>query len=667
MPRLHKIGSHPADPVGDIVFIHGIAGHHKETWTHKNGAFWPEWVARDWPEVRVWSLEHEASPLEMIGGDIDSDELAASCLECLRYEGIGSNSVAFVGHSLGGILVKKILLRCCGTFSNSRPELADHTKAIVFFGVPHTGSKVAGALSSIGAQIASFGLGIPLAPIVAGLRKGSRDLIRLRRDFVHLTSERSGRLQGVWSKSYYETRSMPRLFGIEIVDRESADAGIDGDILPIARNHIELCKFGSKDEFAYRPFVGDLRAAFQKSRRLFEHITQLEKPLHDAIRAAILKGHRIGGGEELKAVFDAGESLIRLAGSEQPPENALEAARRLAAGDPIAAEKIFEKIATEKASIGHAALKEAAEAARHLGALLMLRDTRKALAAYRRAAEYDASDFWTWIFAGRLEMQGGNLSRAVEAFGRAQLLAEGAQSQRDQMVAIGSTGDVRVRQGNLPGALAAFEEAKKIADRLAATDPANTEWQRDLSVSWIKIGDVRVRQGNLPGALSAFEEGKKIADRLAATDTANTGWQRDLSVNWIKIGDVRVRQGNLPGALAAFKEGKKIRARLAATDPVNTGWQRDLSVSWERIGDVRAGQGNLPGALAAFEEVKNIRDRLAATDPANTGWQRDVSVSWNKIGDVRAGQGDLPGALAAFEEVKNIRDRLAATDPANTE
>jgi hypothetical protein len=56
--------------------------------------------------------------------------------------------------------------------------------------------------------------------------------------------------------------------------------------------------------------------------------------------------------------------------------------------------------------------------------------------------------------------------------------------------------------------------------RLAAADPANTEWQRDLSVSHNKLGDVAVAAGD-----------------LAAADPANTQWERDLSNTQQKIKD----------------------------------------------------------------------------------------------------------------------------------
>ena len=70
---------------------------------------------------------------------------------------------------------------------------------------------------------------------------------------------------------------------------------------------------------------------------------------------------------------------------------------------------------------------------------------------------------------------------------------------------------MRVAQGDLAGALAAYEESLTIARDLAARDPGNAGWARDVSVSLNKVGDVRVAQGDLAGALAAFEESLTIA------------------------------------------------------------------------------------------------------------------------------------------------------------
>ena len=91
-------------------------------------------------------------------------------------------------------------------------------------------------------------------------------------------------------------------------------------------------------------------------------------------------------------------------------------------------------------------------------------------------------------------------------------------------------------------------------------------------------------QGDLPAALSSYKQGLETAEKLAARDPANTNWQRDLSVSYNKIGDVQSAQGDLPSALSSYKKGLEIREKLAARDPANTQWKTDLVISlWESL------------------------------------------------------------------------------------
>ena len=237
--------------------------------------------------------------------------------------------------------------------------------------------------------------------------------------------------------------------------------------------------------------------------------------------------------------------------------------------------------------------------------------------------------------------------------------------QRDLSVSQNKVGAVLVDQGDLSGALTAYQAGLAIASRLAEADPGNAGWQWDLSISHEKLGDVLLAQGDLSGALTAYQAGLAIASRLAEADPGNAGWQWDLSISHEKLGDVLLAQGDLSGALTAYQAGLAIRARLAEADPGNAVWQRDLSVSQNKVGAVLLAQGGLSGALTAYQASLAIRARLAGADPGNAVWQRDLSVSHEKLGAVLLAQGGLSGALTAYQASLAIRARLAGADPGN--
>jgi hypothetical protein len=70
-------------------------------------------------------------------------------------------------------------------------------------------------------------------------------------------------------------------------------------------------------------------------------------------------------------------------------------------------------------------------------------------------------------------------------------------------------------QGDLAGALSAYEESKAIAERLAASDPSNAGWQRDLVVSLWKLS-----ADGLAAPRDAREYLKRVLEILDALDAA---------------------------------------------------------------------------------------------------------------------------------------------------
>jgi tetratricopeptide (TPR) repeat protein len=228
-------------------------------------------------------------------------------------------------------------------------------------------------------------------------------------------------------------------------------------------------------------------------------------------------------------------------------------------------------------------------------------------------------------------------------------------------------GDLMLVRGKVPAAIGEYRIAQGNAERLAALDPANTQWQRDLSISFERVGNVQVAQGELSAAIVSYRKDLQIAERLAALDPANTQWQRDLSVSFERVGNVQADQREFPAALDSYRKSLQIRERLATLDPANTLWQRDLSVSFNKVGDAQVAHGELPVALDSYRNGLQIAERLAALDPANTKWQHDLSVSFEKVGNVQVAQGEFPAALDSYRRSLQIRERLAALDPTNAQ
>jgi len=669
---------------GNVVFVHGLGGHPYDTWRRAvdDNTFWPLWLAEDVTGLRVYSLGYVSPPTNWLGTAMPILDEAANILRVLLNEpGLQEGPIAFVCHSLGGLIVKQVLRDAKEQRGDPRiASLLDRVRQVVFIATPHTGSDKATLLQKLG--FLTWG-----SDSARDLVANKPELRSLNFGYRELARERGEQLRHL---AYYE---MTNTIVGRIVDPGSADPGVNCRPTPIRADHISIAKPLHRNELVYvetRNLVAELgsepgdpgelrvytlpRFAIEwswhhlvpkivrlgalallafglwvgapKLQGAYRSIFAIQTTTTDTARTVediqrkldvLIAAQTVPG-----AAQRVGEAVTDIAkGAAAGDERLRKALGLLATGDIDEASRLLQAVADEKTARIRQDSKEAALAFRNLGAIAGLGDPRRALDAYLKAIELDPQDRDSHLWVGWLELDRGLMDQAETRFRRVLILSPGDTNAREAYWARLGLGDIRLRRGDLSVAMADYREAQTIAQRLAEADPRNAGWQRDLSVSFSKIGDVQVAQGQLADALASFRAGLAIAQRLAEADPRNAGWQRDLSVSYERIGDVQVAQGQLADALASFRAGLAIAQRLAEADPKNAGWQRDLSVSYNKIGDVQVAQGQLADALASFRAGLAIRERLAEADPKNAGWQRDVAVSHFKLGTLALRTGDL--------------------------
>ena len=128
-----------------IVFVHGLAGGSISSFVHENGAFWPDWLASDLPNTRIFSFGYAANDVYLKNSDQSSKRygrvftFAEQLCGALRDARVHSGTpITFIGHGVGGIVIKSAL-----AYSNARRllfgNLVRDTRHIVFFDTPHRG------------------------------------------------------------------------------------------------------------------------------------------------------------------------------------------------------------------------------------------------------------------------------------------------------------------------------------------------------------------------------------------------------------------------------------------------------------------------------------------------------------------------------------------------
>lgn len=179
-------------PTVEVVFFHGLRrSNYKEafwkTWRSRDKTvIWPQaWLGPSLPGARILSVSYDSAQeqrnprdpfkvTENLSSDLDAANVGQHC------------PVILVGHSLGGIIIKKVLLQYLerkGRTSSADKSLARlenflrNCKGVFYYSSPHGGSKLADyALITLGCFLHN--------PMISLLRRLSTKTAIINREFA---------------------------------------------------------------------------------------------------------------------------------------------------------------------------------------------------------------------------------------------------------------------------------------------------------------------------------------------------------------------------------------------------------------------------------------------------------------------------------------------------
>ncbi|KAK4126948.1 WD40 repeat-like protein [Parathielavia appendiculata] len=234
----------PSKPLFDFVFVHGLGGGSRRTWSKTNSIshYWPgEWLPKDpaFKDVRIHSYGYDSDWAKGNDNCLNIHHIGKSLLGELStspHIADSDTSLVLIGHSMGGLVIKKAYMLA---HQESKP-LAERVRAIYFLGTPHRGSDSARLLKNI-LQVASSAPGF-----VTDLVRGSGALQSTNDEFRRYSADVE-----LWS--FYETQKL-RTAGLStlIVDPESATLGYrEEKQMPMTADHRSICKFDDPSDQNY--------------------------------------------------------------------------------------------------------------------------------------------------------------------------------------------------------------------------------------------------------------------------------------------------------------------------------------------------------------------------------------------------------------------------------
>jgi hypothetical protein len=301
-----------------IWLVHGLLGNCYTTWKHAESTFWPDLLGSRFPSARVVSYGYDASVAKFsrLWEGVDKsglEDYGKDLANAVHTRGKRGVPLYFIGHSLGGLVVKAALLECIAAGTASLGPVAEQTSGILFMATPHEGaalSRWAQALRRVLVALLPFWAANTNREILAALEKRSRVASQMRKDFQE--EGRSGGLRHVKIFCFYETVATSNVL---VVPKESATISRKHS-LPIRANHRDIVRFAGEDDEGYVKVTAQLKTWIDADVGGAARTGLADRPSADDQKAEPLLPPPGGGSQKRKRKKKTGGGGVTVHGAQ---------------------------------------------------------------------------------------------------------------------------------------------------------------------------------------------------------------------------------------------------------------------------------------------------------------------------------------------------------------
>ncbi|KAJ2985968.1 hypothetical protein NUW58_g1594 [Xylaria curta] len=338
--EITAVYKHP-EAIVDVVLIHGLNGHPKNTWTTKDGIFWPTdflppALRNKHTNVLVYGYnanvysrnnDHQASNNSI---SQHAETLVTTLAAYRRGDGSLRNPIIWIAHSLGGILLKCALLYSNDVHASHHGNLRSiyvSTYGIIFLGTPHTGSGLTTwgrALQAMADVVMPRKLFVSEPVLLKTLKRDSEQLREINSRFLNI----SERFKIHMVHENHKTRTW--ITQVLVVDATSASPQLPGvTYYGIEATHSGMCKFESTNAPGFHTISTAIRDWVTEAPRVIEVRWRTEErdrwsKVQGEIdeRRMSVTPHHTSGPEMQTAVYQAA-SLVNRRLSYDPKKDSL--------------------------------------------------------------------------------------------------------------------------------------------------------------------------------------------------------------------------------------------------------------------------------------------------------------------------------------------------------
>src|SRR5689334_5971112 len=261
--------------------------------------------------------------------------------------------------------------------------------------------------------------------------------------------------------------------------------------------------------------------------------------------------------------------------------------------------------------------------------------------------------------------------RALEYFdGLAAEETDNVGLQRELAQAYDKLGNVLGRAygpnvGDTAAALASYQKALAIRQRLAKSGPAPPASQLDLWSSYLNVGGILRETAATNDAVTLHQNAAAVVGDLLRTSADDLKLLRAAAQTDSTLSLSYVQAGHLDRAADAARQTLALDERLLLANPADLILQNEVATARGRLGQILLKLGALVDARAQFEPAFATASKLVAAQPDNVAFRRRLSSTNSHLAQLFVREGDLQAAWPHQQMALSIRQALASESPAD--
>jgi len=308
--------------------------------------------------------------------------------------------------------------------------------------------------------------------------------------------------------------------------------------------------------------------------------------LHEQLKA---KDQQIENkDQQINALIETANTVVnKTDASAKMKQQALEAMKQ---GNADQAKAILVDLLKTKEAEGKKANNEAAEAARSIGALAFMNDTKAALAAYRKATELDPDNADGWNQLAALFFRTGELAQAEEAWRKVLALGKTHKDREEQGWTYGNLGIVYAARGELDNAEDMFRKALVI-DKILSH-------KKGMAAGYGNLGNIYYVRDELDKAEDMHKKALELNNFL--------GNKTGMAQNYGNLGLVHQTRGELDKAEDMYEKALALNKSLDRKE--------GIAIQYDNLGALYKQRGNLDQAEAAWKKSLRLYQEMNIPD-----------------------------------------------------